>query len=285
MTLEDTICKFKEDVEKELETGKLSFPSSFNIIERLTQLLEDENSALKQYSDLVQAEPVLLAKVLRMANTMGRTGAGKVTASPFTAIQRIGLKALSCLIYLNAMEYAKSEITDRDKRWMMISIWKHSIDVGCWSYCFSQETAKEDPDTAMLGGVMSNIGHFFLLYKLSKYPAIEAYSETFDSIMNEYTYRVTQQLLDIFILPAEVITAFNTDTTNMDVWPPSCLSHLVCLGKVTTELQNPLIHASETVKKKLFLQNLDLVEARKYNRALQHVAKDRRELYAIFCQE
>ncbi len=282
-----SIEQLKEEVEKELEIGNLNFPTSFHIIEKLKELTLNDNSTIKDFSSLIQVEPNLLAKVLRLSNSVSRNPSGIITSNPFTAIQRIGLKALSCLVFLSALDGIKNEVKDSDHKHILNMVWKHSIDTGCKAYYIAKYVDNPDKDGAMLSGIMSNIGQFFLMYKAAQFPGIDVLSETFETILDQYDRKVTKEILDIYKLPHDIVESHDIDPTNTNIWPPTKISHIVSLARIMVIQPNPLIVISESVKRKIFLQTIAESDSdlKEYQTMVDMVEAEAFVLFMELCME
>lgn len=59
---------FAEQVQQELREGVTSFPTVFDLSVRVQKLADAPETSLAQIAGAVQTEPLLAAKVIRMAN-------------------------------------------------------------------------------------------------------------------------------------------------------------------------------------------------------------------------
>ena len=82
---------FAEQVQQELREGVTSFPTVFDLSLRIQKLADAPDTSLAQIAGAVQAEPLLAAKVIRMANTLTLNPYRGQITSLGDAIQRIGL--------------------------------------------------------------------------------------------------------------------------------------------------------------------------------------------------
>lgn len=253
------IKPFYRDLEEELESKSLNFPTSFSLIQKTNEVLDNPNSSIRDFVNVIQGNPVVLAKIIRMANTVGSAGQGRKITSAFEAVQRLGLKYVRCLVYFISFEQIQSDCRSKEMKVIAQGIWKHTVDVGCWAYGIAKETALiANCDTAMLGGLMVDLGQFYIMSLLPKYPDIVLHADCVDELILKYHQRVTKQILDTFKLPQLVSDIYDENgISHKSVWPIHSLSDIVMLATLVTEVNNPYLKVVERVKRQTFMEDLD----------------------------
>jgi hypothetical protein len=122
----------------------------------------------------VQTEPLLAAKVIRMANTLTLNPyRGQITSLKRCDPAHRPVGTLRCLAFAVAAEQLARDHRSRQMRLIASGLWMHSIDVAAWSCAFAHHLKRPDPDAAMLAGLMLDIGQFYLLARAARYPALE----------------------------------------------------------------------------------------------------------------
>lgn len=230
---------FSEQIEDELEDGRLNFPTSLDVSVRIKRLADNPDSTLEQIAAVVKAEPVLSAKVVRMANAVSMNPYGGHITGVNEAVQRIGLAALRCLAFSVAAEQLAQDHRSRSMRLVASGLWMHSVDVSAWSYAIARHLKVCNPDTAMLAGMMVDIGQFFLLARSADYPALEGDMNRFAELVATWNEPVGRAILEVFELPEEVIDAFQYENPYGGAWPPGDLSDVVFIASLAAETPNP----------------------------------------------
>jgi len=236
---ERQIKTFATDIEDELREGSLSFPTVFDLSMRVKKLADDPNSSLEDIAAVVRAEPLLSAKVLRMANTLLLNPYQREITSVAAAISRIGSSTLRCLAYAVAADQLARDHRSRQMRLVASGLWMYSIDVASWAYAFSKHLSKENPDTALLTGLMVNIGQFYLLAKAADYPALEDEVRRFAEFVMLWDEPIKRAVLEAFDLPEDIIEAVDMNAEGHSEWPPRDLSDIVFLATLAAETPNP----------------------------------------------
>ena len=226
---------FAEQVQQELREGVTSFPTVFDLSLRIQKLADAPDTSLAQIAGAVQAEPLLAAKVIRMANTLTLNPYRGQITSLGDAIQRIGLSTLRCLAFAVAAEQLARDHRSRQMRLVASGLWMHSIDVAAWACAFAHHLKRPDPDAAMLAGLMLDIGQFYLLARAARYPALEGDMGRFAEVVTTWDEPVLQAL----DLPERIVNACAADPFANTDWPPAELGDVVFLATLAAESPNP----------------------------------------------
>lgn len=230
---------FSQQVEEELREGALSFPTVFDLSLRIKKLADDPDSSLNDITAAVRAEPVLAAKVIRMANTLSMNPyRGEITGLP-QAIGRIGLSTLRCLAFAVAAEQVARDHRSRQMRLIATGLWMHSVHVASWACAFAHHLGRRDADAAMLAGLVLDIGQFFLLARAARYPALESDMGRFAEAVAVWDDPVRGAILEDFGMPEVIIDACTSDPIAITAWPPVALNDVLHLATLAAETPNP----------------------------------------------
>lgn len=230
---------FGKRIEEELDKGQLSFPTSLDVSLRIKRLADSSASTLDEIATVVKAEPVLAAKVVRMANAVAVNPYGTPTTNVHDAVKRIGLSALRCLAFAVAAEQLAADHRSRNLRLVASGLWMHSVDVAAWSYALARQLKVVNPDTAMFSGIMIDIGQFFLVARAADYPALEGNLDRFADLVSTWSEPVGRAILEVFELPDIVLDAFDYENPYGSSWPPTNLADLVFVASLAAETPNP----------------------------------------------
>lgn len=253
--MEDLLMDFAKSISREIRTRSLNFPTSFDVLIRIKRLLERPNSSIKDFAGAVQTEPVISAKLLRMANSVAFNPYGSKVTTVNEAINRVGLKSLRCLVQLVITEQVIKDCRSTELKMLASQVWAHSVDVASWAYAIAKEYNARQlrPDEAMLGGVMVDIGQFFLIARLSKFPAIEADENLLITAIQSHHQDATSQLLEIFKMPAEIARANEYDIGEChSLWPIRNVSDIVFLATLASNAPNPFLEKMDNCRVSIF---------------------------------
>ncbi|GHU04467.1 hypothetical protein AGMMS49960_20180 [Betaproteobacteria bacterium] len=134
---------FAAQIERELESGQLNFPTSMDVSLRIKKLADDPESSIDDIVAVVRTEPVLSAKTIRMSNAMLLNPYGAHITSVNNAVKRIGLAALRCLAFAVAAEQLTQDKRSKELQGIASALWRHSVDIASWSYAFAHHLREQ----------------------------------------------------------------------------------------------------------------------------------------------
>lgn len=230
---------FAQKIETELRNGLATFPTVFDISLRIKKLADDPDVSLVKIADVVQTEPLLSAKLVRMANILAFNPYQIEIRNVKDAISRVGLSTLRCLAFAVAAEQLACDHRSRQMRQVANGLWMHSIDVAAWSCAFAHHLKRRDCDGAMLAGMMLNIGQFYLLARAASHPSLEANLPCLAEVVMTWEGPVCNAVLKAFEMPQSIIAACSFNTKDHHGWPPSELGDIVRLASLASETPSP----------------------------------------------
>jgi HD-like signal output (HDOD) protein len=236
---EEQAAAFAERIAAELAERRLNFPVSMEVSLRIKRLADDPDASLDQIAVVVQADPVLSAKAIRMANTVALNPYRAQIDTVRDAVRRIGLSALRSLALAVASEQLAGDHRSPNMRTLAYGLWLRSVDVASWGFALARQTRATNPDAALLAGMMTHIGQFFLLARASEYPAMEANIDRFGALVDEHHHAVGVAVLDVFDMPESILDSLEMEQGYDGEWPPTDLAHVVQLASLVSEQSNP----------------------------------------------
>lgn len=152
----DVVVKPKIDIETLVET---SLPPSPASIMRIAKLLNDENSSARKVTDAVSYEPMLVAQILRIANSP-IYGLEKTVTLIQTAINTIGNERLQEIVM---MGLASSTFAKQIRASVVArKIWEHSLAVALVARELSKRLQLKGTEEAFTCGLLHDIGKLIL---------------------------------------------------------------------------------------------------------------------------
>lgn len=274
---------FGEQIEAELQDGRLSFPTSFDVTMRVKRLADDPASSLEDIAQVIKAEPVLSAKAVRMANTVASNPYGAQISSVSQAVARIGLVPLRCLAFAVAAEQLASDHRSHKMRLVASALWMHSVDVACWSHAIARKVGTVPPDTAMLAGMMVDIGQFFLVSRASDFPAMENEMDRFAAFVATWSEPIGRAVLETFNLPESILDAYPYETPYGGSWPPASLADIVFVAAMACESPNPFDNLLGVRRDKLVNPAARGIAKEELDTLMASVQADRQALLNAVC--
>jgi len=145
----------KENLLNLLET-KGDLPPLSDVLLNLENRVNDPNSDIEEISGLIQTEPVLSGRLIKLSNSVLFGGGRDEVQNLNEAIMRLGMKMVLDLAY--TLELPKA--FKKSKSFDHIQFWKHSLGVAYLSRALAihMGSSKEDLDASYLAGLMHDVG-------------------------------------------------------------------------------------------------------------------------------
>jgi HD-like signal output (HDOD) protein len=145
----------KDKLLKLLET-KGDLPPLSDVLISLEGRINDPASDIEEISGLIQTEPVLSGRLIKLSNSVLFGGGRDDVLDLNSAIMRLGLKMVLDLAY--TLELPKA--FKKSKSFDHVEFWKHSLGVACLSRSLVLHIggSKEDLEASYLAGLMHDVG-------------------------------------------------------------------------------------------------------------------------------
>ncbi len=196
MNLQSVETKTSPVITKRIDIETLvehRIPPSPGGLMRLSELLKDYNASKRQIVQAISYEPVLVARILRLANSSIYSLEREVVKIE-TALTSIGNQAISDIV---ALEIALTTFKSNKKQGEAEkSIWEHSIAVAMIAKEISQTLGMRGLEEAFICGLLHDFGKFLLLaHDESGYSDIMQIADETEMLRAEsenYGYRHTE---------------------------------------------------------------------------------------------
>lgn len=231
--------RFLQDIAKDLASGDVSFPTFSAATVAVRSVLDDPNVDADKITRVISREPLLSAKLVRLANSVALNPAGKPIADVRSAVVRVGQTNVRAVAVAVAYEQLRADrelkrLGDRAEK-----AWRHSVQVASRAYVLASKLTRLSPDEALFAGLVHDIGYFYLLARAPKYPELEGHAQTLDAILREWHPSIGQAVLHAFHLPEAVMTAIAEHETAPPRMPPRTMAEVVRLATLSANATNP----------------------------------------------
>ena len=190
-----------DEVLSAIESGKLELPTLPDIAIKIRELIDDPNVSADQLVNLLSADPVISAHIIKAANSAAAGGLRVDTLR--AAIARLGYRMLRNLVMSVAVGNifkASSPIIDRHLK----RLWEHSRVVAANSFVLALHQKHLKPEQAMLAGMVHNLGALPLcIYANRFHPRLE--QAALEELVRRFSTRVGVALLHNWHFPPEII--------------------------------------------------------------------------------
>lgn len=233
----DTIEAFKS-LAAEASRGELAFPTNVDATLTLQRALNDPDCDAETAARLVQAEPLLAARLVAIANSALFNHSGNDITSVRAAIQRVGFRTLNALTAAVIVRQLNGQIGDPALRAMAERLWQHSVHVAALACTIARRVTGADPDTALFAGIVHEVGGFYVLSRAGEFPGLLA-GEPAEWIEHGES-GIGREVLKRLEVPPAVIAAIEVLWKGIRVLPPETLGDTIRLAKDLAPVASPL---------------------------------------------
>ena len=219
-----------------VEADKLDLPVLPEVALKLQELLENSDSSIGQFVQLVSNDLAILLHIMKAANIAAFSN-GQRIGNLSDAIQRLGYR----MLYSIVMNIALTKLFQADSPQVnqkLKELWERSREVAANSYVLAKKKRHLKPEDAMLAGLIQEIGALPLyLYADRHYPEID--TATLDSLTATFSAPIGFRLLQNWNFPNELVDVV-ADQLDMRSCPQSNLADyvdIVTMAKLLTQEQ------------------------------------------------
>ena len=218
--------------------GELTFPTNLDATLKLQRALCDSGLHIDAAARLVQAEPLLAARSVAIANSVAYNRFGNDVTNVRAAVQRVGFRTLNALAAAVIVRQLDSQITEPLLRAKADQLWKHSAHVAALSQVIARRITRVDPETAMFAGIVHEVGGFYLLSRAAEFPGL------LDGEPEEWIefgeIAIGRGVLAKLGVPAPVMQAIEAMWGGMRALPPETLGDTLILANDLAPIDSPL---------------------------------------------
>lgn len=227
-----------QQIASEAASGKLVFPTSADIGLRIKRALDDPDTSIEQATRLIQADPVLAARVIALANSVAYNRSGRQIADLKQAASRLGFATLKTL----AMSVLARQMSASTKlpalQQLAQRLWEHTAHVSALCHVIARRVTHLDAETALLAGILHEVAGFYLIGRAASHP--EWLVGDLADWQGEGEITLGTALLTQLDVPASVTTAIADYWQGYLGMPPQSLGDVLLLAEELAPVASPL---------------------------------------------
>ncbi len=218
--------------------GELAFPTNVHATLKLQRALNDPDCHADAAARLVQAEPLLAARTVALANSVAYNRSGVDVTNVRAAVQRVGFRTLGALAAAVIVRQLAGEITDPQLRERADRLWEHCAHVAALAQVIARRVSHVDPETAMFAGIVHEVGGFYLLSRAEEFPGL--LDGGADEWIEHGEVAIGRGVLLKLGVPAPVMGAIEALWNGLRALPPETLGDTLLLANDLSPVDSPL---------------------------------------------
>lgn len=233
-----TASQAYKTIADQLKKGIKAFPSSAQVTLQIRLALDRPDSHIDNITRLVQAEPVLSARLVALANSAAYNPSGREITDVRTAISRMGLKTVRTVATSMLAHQMQQSTKNQELRLLADQLWEHTAHVASLAHVLARRVTHTDPESALFAGILHDIAGFYMLWRAEKQP--ELITDDFAEWNNGGQTVVGQAILDALKVPDSIQEAIQHHWDGYLGMPPSGLGDTLLLATVLAPVATPL---------------------------------------------
>lgn len=200
--LESEFCNL---VKQSAQQNKLELPPIPDVLIKLHQLCNDDETTIHDVADLLLDDPALTATIIRTSNTVLFNRRNVICNDLLTAVSRLGLLRVRDIATAQAITELRKVQTENLACNQLLSQsairsrqFAGTMALICQSLIkHSEKTLKIEPEKALLTGLLADIGVFSLIYEYLNYLEKDNY---LDIDIAKYIFQETCKKTSLIVL-------------------------------------------------------------------------------------
>lgn len=195
--------EFINAVRNDLRTNNINLPTLPTLALEALLVINDANSSASDLEKVISKDAALTARLIRYANSPLYRGTHTITSIK-VAITRIGFQRVKNAVYAVSMkEVFRTPIKTIEQR--MEELWSHSVKVGAQAAMLAKKVTKLDPDTALVAGLVHDIGKIPLLMRACEYSQLAENPEILDRLLHKLHPQVGGNIVKLWKFDQRVV--------------------------------------------------------------------------------
>ena len=237
-TVLEAATAFREAV-RTATVDELSFPTSLDASRRVLKAVENPDLGMAALAKIVVAEPLLSAKVIRLANSVALNPANQTIRDVRQAVLRVGMdpiKSLAMVLIMDQLRQIQRHSACRD---LANRLWERNVHVAALSYVLARKLTKLNADEVMFAGIVHDLGRFYLLSRAAEFPVLLEDATVLAETINDLAERATGMVLEKLKLPASVIETVLASRRFSGVMPPATMGDVLFVAGAVSPRRDP----------------------------------------------
>jgi hypothetical protein len=232
-------------IAKQVAQGELAFPTGAQVALKVRQALDDPNCSVDTTARLIQAEPLLSARVIAIANSVAYNRSGQAITDVRAAVTRLGSNMVRSLVMALVTRQMAGKPTNQKHQELVNMLWEHTAHVASLAHVIARHITHQDPETAMFAGIIHEIGGFYMLSRAGDFPGL--LDSDFTDWLEYGEVEVSRAVLGKLTVPETVAAVMETFWDGFLAMPPVTLADTLLLAEELAPVPSPL-HRLDGIK-------------------------------------
>lgn len=240
-----SVQRFLIQIADDLSSGDISFPTFLDAAMKIRMALDNPILAVDALARVIGTEPLVSAKVIRLANSAALNFSGNDVCDVRSAVIRVGFSAIRALAISVAIEQLMLDREMAPYASKARRLWEHSLDVAALSFVIARKLTRINPHEAMFAGLVHDVGYFYLLSRVARHPGVAHDEDDLSRMLSEWHAAVGHAVLGALDAPDAILDAISGCETAYEGDSPATLANILHLANRLTTHPNPFSRRGE----------------------------------------
>jgi HD-like signal output (HDOD) protein len=229
-------CTAFQTIAEQVAGGELAFPTSARVAMQVRRALDDPDCQIEAAAKLIQAEPLLAARVVAMANSVAYNRSGRDITDIRAAVMRLGFRSVRALA--TALVTRQLAGNQNPHPELAAQLWEHTAHVAALAHVLARRFTRVDPETALFAGIVHEVGGFYLLSRSRDFPGLV--DDDFNDWIETGEAQIGEAVLKVLAVPESVVDAIRVYWEGYLAIPPATLGDTLLLAEELAPVASPM---------------------------------------------
>lgn len=185
-------------------SAEQNFPTSLDAAMLIRDTLKDPETTLEKAAQAVSMEPLVAAKVIRLSNSVVFNRSGQTISDITTAVSRLGFEMVRTLALAVALDQMLQGTLCNTYAHYSQQAWERAVQTAAIARVLARRIGRINPDEALLAGIVSQIGVFYILYRTDDEASCRDHPELLFSLIRNWHHRIGDAVLSRLEIPQTI---------------------------------------------------------------------------------
>lgn len=222
----------------DVSSGEFDLPSWPEVVVQIRRALEDEDCHIERIVRLIGSEPVLAAKILKMANS-ALISRSEPVSDLRSAVSRLGFEMIRNTAISLAMEQIFQGEAVAAVKPYLAELWLHSTKVAALAYLLAKRVPKINADEAFLAGLIHAIGKLYVLIRAQNDSVLFDCEDALQEIMGAWHTSIGRAIVESWGFSEELAQAVGEhELYDLEGGGPATLTDVVAVANLLAKQPN-----------------------------------------------
>jgi HD-like signal output (HDOD) protein len=199
--------EFIERLASELSSHELVFPTSLDATMKIRHALNTPDIPADKIARIVGAEPVVTAHVLKLCNSAAFNRGGSPISDLRKATMLLGLSMVRNVAISVGMKQLTQSRAAAEVPKIVDDLWKRCLRISALSFVIAKKLSQVNPETAMMAGLLLNIGKFYILNRAHEHAELFVDESALWGLVEQWHTDIGAAILESWNIPEDIRAA------------------------------------------------------------------------------